>query len=889
MKKFVLLLGVSFLLFSCTQKSDSESGGNSSSPDSSSVITDPSTSSSEEEIYDDYPPLVYCSFDNVDQNGNYYDEISGNAFYSIGDVPSVTGKHNNGGFFDGESMLSIDCDLLPRHNEEHTVMAYIKLDRDTFNPAAESNICGWGKYQNLSDTRLMIYHGELCITSYNVCTFCAIPNEMFEEYVNLTMVYEHNVYSLYINGVFKMSVRAQSGIDIKDGPLCIGGFGSNIINFNGYIDEVYAFDVALAQDELELYMNNQAKFRKAQPNNEKPTRNGVEAFEINNFKKYYDLGWNYFEYINGNTILSMALYMPFEYDDETPTRFLTFLHGDGSNGQTAKDVISNTEATTVQMTLEQYENTIILVCCAGSPWLNVPNDAAPSSTRYPYKSYSMIDDAVPSRYLISLIKLMQEIENNLCVDMNKIYISGYSRGTMACWYLLNKFPTKYAAAILCCGAGDPHIAHTICETPIWLFHGTNDPLVDINGARDIIQAIRDEGGNPNFTEMQGSDHNFGAKLKNISGLLEWFYGNVNTRNKGVNYGLNSVASDWDINEQSDVYNSITSSKKFFIFKDKFFEGGTIEWDMKVNSASYEDVAGLVIGGRKLSMTGTANGEAFHVFGKDKDNNFRGLSFENGTKTIETNAVLENIQINNPSEYVHYKLIWDAANARVKLVCGDRQTDWVNLELNFDGNKFLGIYAASSDVSIKNIQIVEERYDKLFGYEYGVGGATAWEINESEQSFKALTSYDQILMFRGKVFTGGTIEWDMKIPSNNYRYGTVCGLIIGANKQHIVSSEYGEDYYVFGRHASNVFVGFSKNSGAFAWENTNQLNNIAAPAGEGFYHYKLDWDSKNNAVTLYFGSASVTYTLNQKYGGNKYFGIYTEVEGTVIKNIEVINN
>ena len=188
-------------------------------------------------------------------------------------------------------------------------------------------------------------------------------------------------------------------------------------------------------------------------------------------------------------------------------------------------------------------------------------------------------------------------------------------------------------------------------------------------------------------------------------------------------------------------------------------------------------------------------------------------------------------------------------------------------------------------SLVSSTLTKEQYKQQNAVNFGVGGEASWLVNYRNKTYTSMSSADAILMFANEQFEGGIIEWDMMIPSDNYAYGTVCGIIMGANSNTIQSGQPGEKYYVYGRHASEVFVGYSKDSGAFGWENAVQLNNINVGKGN-VGHYKLEWERENGAVTLSInGQTSAKYYPNKQFDG-KYFGLYSEVAGTEFSNIKI---
>jgi len=81
----------------------------------------------------------------------------------------------------------------------------------------------------------------------------------------------------------------------------------------------------------------------------------------------------------------------------------------------------------------------------------------------------------------------------------------------------------FAAAIPISGGGNPALAQNIVDIPVWAFHGRKDRNVPVSGSRDIIQAIKNAGGDPRYTEYPDERHDIWEKVTNTPGLLDWLF------------------------------------------------------------------------------------------------------------------------------------------------------------------------------------------------------------------------------------------------------------------------------------------------------------------------------------------------------------------------------
>ena len=58
---------------------------------------------------------------------------------------------------------------------------------------------------------------------------------------------------------------------------------------------------------------------------------------------------------------------------------------------------------------------------------------------------------------------------------------------------------------------------------VWAFHGEEDKNVLVKLSRDMIEAIKQAGGNPRYTEFPGAGHDIWNRVKDTPGLLEWLF------------------------------------------------------------------------------------------------------------------------------------------------------------------------------------------------------------------------------------------------------------------------------------------------------------------------------------------------------------------------------
>ncbi|HVN47769.1 MAG TPA: T9SS type A sorting domain-containing protein [Bacteroidota bacterium] len=86
-------------------------------------------------------------------------------------------------------------------------------------------------------------------------------------------------------------------------------------------------------------------------------------------------------------------------------------------------------------------------------------------------------------------KLLDSLLRCYPIDTNRLYVYGKSMGGFGVIEALFKFPTKFAAAMVMCGGGDPSVAPEIMRTPVWFFHGEIDNVVPISQSLNLYNEM----------------------------------------------------------------------------------------------------------------------------------------------------------------------------------------------------------------------------------------------------------------------------------------------------------------------------------------------------------------------------------------------------------------
>lgn len=133
---------------------------------------------------------------------------------------------------------------------------------------------------------------------------------------------------------------------------------------------------------------------------------------------------------------------------------------------------------------------------------------------------------------ILLITLLDDIIDRYRINRNRVYITGLSMGGYATWNLACRYPDRFAAAAPICGGGNPHLAQHMKDVPAWIFHGAKDDIVSIGESERMVTALREAGGNVEFTVYPEAGHDSWTETYNNPALYQWFLSHTRKKPAG---------------------------------------------------------------------------------------------------------------------------------------------------------------------------------------------------------------------------------------------------------------------------------------------------------------------------------------------------------------------
>ena len=122
---------------------------------------------------------------------------------------------------------------------------------------------------------------------------------------------------------------------------------------------------------------------------------------------------------------------------------------------------------------------------------------------------------------VELLALIDDIVEKYKVDEDRIYLTGLSMGGFGTWGLAAYAPHRLAAIAPICGGGEVFWAREFSHVPVWAFHGAKDSVVPLRRSEEMVEALKDDGGNVKFTVYPEAGHDSWTETYDNPRLYEW--------------------------------------------------------------------------------------------------------------------------------------------------------------------------------------------------------------------------------------------------------------------------------------------------------------------------------------------------------------------------------
>ena len=200
------------------------------------------------------------------------------------------------------------------------------------------------------------------------------------------------------------------------------------------------------------------------------------------------------------------VYVPAQIEKAEKLPLIIFLHGIGQRGAGGFVPTSGAGGALARHYLGQVPAIILMPQC--------------SSDRY------WSDRTMEQMVMRSLAQTAEEFG----ADERRIYLTGVSMGGYGVWYFASRHAGRFAALVSICG-GSPFIkgdrfdsiVRGVGKTPVWLFPGAADKVVQVSESRQIVAALEAGGGNVKYSEYEGVGHNVWLNALAEKDLMPWLF------------------------------------------------------------------------------------------------------------------------------------------------------------------------------------------------------------------------------------------------------------------------------------------------------------------------------------------------------------------------------
>ena len=206
----------------------------------------------------------------------------------------------------------------------------------------------------------------------------------------------------------------------------------------------------------------------------------------------------------GKSSYSYQIYVPAKLRGQEKVPVILFLHGIGQRGEGGFVPRDGVGGAMVRRYLEQMPAIVVLPQCRkGNYWS---------------------DPEMDRMVMATLKETVAEFKG----DTERVYLIGVSMGGYGAWHIAAEHAGVFAAIVPICG-GSPlrtpdrfkETARRVGQTPVWVFHGSEDRVVPVTESRGMVEAMRELKGNVRYNEYKGVGHNVWLNALQEQELLPW--------------------------------------------------------------------------------------------------------------------------------------------------------------------------------------------------------------------------------------------------------------------------------------------------------------------------------------------------------------------------------
>lgn len=226
-------------------------------------------------------------------------------------------------------------------------------------------------------------------------------------------------------------------------------------------------------------------------------------------------------FVQNNDSLKYRILYPENFDEQKSYPLFLFLHGAGERGDDNEaQLVHGSSMFLDSINRKKYPAIVVFPQCPkDSYWSNVEVDRStnPLELKFDYNN-------PPTQALESVMQLLDSLKQKAFVKKDQIYVAGLSMGGMGTFEILYRKPNTFAAAVAICGGGDASSVTAYAKTtPLWIFHGAKDDVVDPKNSLIMTEALLKAGAHPKMYLYDTENHNSWDRAFAEADFFPWIF------------------------------------------------------------------------------------------------------------------------------------------------------------------------------------------------------------------------------------------------------------------------------------------------------------------------------------------------------------------------------
>lgn len=225
-----------------------------------------------------------------------------------------------------------------------------------------------------------------------------------------------------------------------------------------------------------------------------------------------DTGFLNRKILSGTATYKFQVYVPEDWSPRQHWPIILFLHGAGERGSDGLDETQVGLPSAIRSHPERWPFLVVM-------------------PQVPYNHHHWTDPDMMNMALAALDASIAEFK----ADPQRVYLTGISLGGYGVWEIARRFPHRFAAIAPVCGGIfwsyaperwretdlPAEYAHAVGRTPVWMFHGLDDPVVLPRQSEIMFDALKAARGDVRLWLYTGWQHNVWDKAYSEPDLPRW--------------------------------------------------------------------------------------------------------------------------------------------------------------------------------------------------------------------------------------------------------------------------------------------------------------------------------------------------------------------------------